>query len=226
MNASSKLLIAFCLIVSNRHINASAQQALDTMYRTQCNTPSPIYEHIPVLKHIAQECSTVIEIGVYHMASTWGLLKGLSENGSNLKSYKGIDIAAPPSEILTKAKALAEGNGITFSFMEANDMLIEIDPAEFLFIDSLHTYCHLTYELEAFSPKISKYIVMHDTSAPWGDRDDDDYHGDYSEYPAEIDRSKRGLWAAVEDFLSRHPEWSLVERRLNCHGLTILKRVF
>lgn len=226
MNASSKLLIPLFLISFKTFINGSSQQELDYMYQTQCNTPSPIYEHIPVLKKLAQECSTVLEVGVYHMASTWGLLKGLADNGSSIKSYKGIDISAPPYEILSKAQALAKGNGITFSFLEANDMLIEIEPAEFLFIDSLHTYCHLTYELETFSPKISKYIVMHDTSAPWGDRDDDDYTGDYSEYPASIDRSKRGLWAAVEDFLSHHPEWKLVERRLNCHGLTILKRVF
>lgn len=66
---------------------------------------------------------------------------------------------------------------------------------------------------------------MHDTSAPWGDRDDTEYHGDYSEYPASFDRNKRGLWPAVEDFLANHKEWKLLERRFNNHGLTILERV-
>jgi len=67
---------------------------------------------------------------------------------------------------------------------------------------------------------------MHDTSDPWGTIDDfQQYSGDYSEYPPEIDRTKRGLWAAVEDFLVRHPEWKLRERRLNCHGLTTLERI-
>jgi len=60
---------------------------------------------------------------------------------------------------------------------------------------------------------------------PWGDRDGDDYFGDYSEYPAEYDRTKRGLWPAVQDFLQRHPEWSLYERHFNNHGFTILRRV-
>jgi len=93
-----------------------------------------------------------------------------------------------------------------------------------LFIDSLHTYCHLTYELEKFSPKVSKYIAMHDTS--WDPTiDDPAYYGDYSEYPPEYDRTKRGLWPAVVDFLKRHPEWTLHERRLNNYGFTILKRV-
>ena len=103
-------------------------------------------------------------------------------------------------------------------------MDIDIPPAEMLFIDSLHTYCHLTYELEKFSPKISKVIAMHDTSEPWGDADDSDYRGDYSEYPLYIDRSKKGLWSAVEDFLERHPEWILQERLFNNHGFTILRR--
>jgi hypothetical protein len=103
-------------------------------------------------------------------------------------------------------------------------MYVDIEPTELLFIDSLHTYAHLTYELEKFSPKATKYIAMHDTSAPWGDTDDDEYHGDYSEYPPEIDRTKRGLWPAVLDFLNKHPEWTLKERRENSHGLTILQR--
>jgi cephalosporin hydroxylase len=104
-------------------------------------------------------------------------------------------------------------------------MTIEIPSTDLLFIDSLHTYCHLTYELEKFSPHVRKYIAMHDTSEPWGTVDDTEYGGDYSEYPAAFDREKRGLWAAVEDFLSRHPEWRLLERRLNNHGFTVLERV-
>ena len=31
----------------------------------------------------------------------------------------------------------------------------------------MHTYCHLSYELDTFSPKVRKYIAMHDTSEPW-----------------------------------------------------------
>jgi hypothetical protein len=66
---------------------------------------------------------------------------------------------------------------------------------------------------------------MHDTSEPFGDRDDNEYYGDYSEYPTHIDRSKRGLWPAVEDFLKKHPEWTVHERYYNNHGFTVLKRV-
>jgi len=104
-------------------------------------------------------------------------------------------------------------------------MTIEMEPVDMIFIDSLHTYCHLTYELETFSPKVAKFIAMHDTSEPWGDAEDDTYHGDYSEYPAWIDRTKKGLWPAVEDFLARHPEWKLKSRVFNRHGFTVLERL-
>jgi beta-1,4-mannosyl-glycoprotein beta-1,4-N-acetylglucosaminyltransferase len=177
------------------------------------------------LRALAAECASVVEIGLRSMESSWGILRGLSENLSSSRSYIGIDIDSPSTELLDSAKRLAEGNGIAFNFWRANDLNIDIEPTELLFIDSLHTYCHLTYELEKFSPKVSKYIAMHDTS--WGEPpiDDPAYQGNYSEYPSEYDRTKRGLWQAVVDFLQRHPEWTLHERRVNNYGFTILKRI-
>jgi len=196
---------------------------LDQQYEHACYQPSDINEHVKTLRMLAMKCSSVVEIGVRTMVSTWGILKGLSENPSGCSSYLGIDIDLPPSDTLNLAKKIAEENGISFSFLQANDMTVDLEPTDMLFIDSLHTYCHLTYELEKFSPKVSQYIAMHDTS--WGNIDDPTYLGDYSEYPAEYDRTKRGLWQAIEDFLKRHPEWTLIERRFNNYGFTILKRI-
>ena len=93
-----------------------------------------------------------------------------------------------------------------------------------LFIDTWHTYRHLSYELEKFSPKVRKYIAMHDTSEPWGSDDEPAYYGPVRKYPPHIDLNKRGLWTAVEDFLAAHPEWKLKERHLNNHGFTVLER--
>lgn len=197
---------------------------LKNQYDFHSLNPSDINEHLPVLRALVLECDSAIEIGVRSMVSTWAILQGLAENPNGRRFYLGIDLAYPPTDILHIAKRLAKSNGISFNFWQANDMAIDIMPADLLFIDSLHTYCHLTFELEKFSPKINKYIAMHDTSAPWGNQDDTDYHGNYSEYPNHIDRNKRGLWPAVEDFLSTHPEWSLHQRYFNNHGFTILKR--
>jgi hypothetical protein len=185
---------------------------------------SDIHEHLPALKELASTCSSVAEIGLREMESTWGILQGLSESPHTPRSYLGIDIAQPPLQILHLARRCAEEHGISFDFWQANDMEIDMPQVDMLFIDSLHTYCHLSYELELFSPKVRRYIAMHDTSAPWGEADDVEYQGDRTEYPKEIDRTKRGLWAAVEDFLSRHPEWILQDRFFNCHGFTVLRR--
>lgn len=199
---------------------------LRQIYNEHCRKPSDINEHLPVLKDLAAECRSAVEIGIRSMVSSWALLQGLSESGHEGKFYIGIDIAAPPRLSLFKARNLALAKNIGFEFWLANDMTIDIPVVDLLFIDSLHTYCHLTYELEKFSPQVTKYIALHDTSPPWAYVDDEEYTGDYSEYAPWIDRSKRGLWPAVVDFLERHPEWSLLERRTNNHGFTILKRVF
>ena len=214
---SCLLVLPFCLF--------SHMEDLEFKYHQALGTPSDISEHVPVLRELALECSSVTEIGVRDMVSTWGILKGLSENTLNERSYLGIDLCFPPAESLKLARDLAAGHEIHFAFEQANDMEISLDPVDLLFIDSLHTYAHLTYELETFCSSVKKYIALHDTSYPWELLDDTDYHGNYSEYPAGIDRTKRGLWAAVEDFLAFHPEWTLYERRLNCHGFTILKRI-
>lgn len=197
---------------------------LKELYDFHCSNPSDINEHLPILRDLALECQSVTEIGVRSMVSTWAILQGLSEHKDH-PTYLGIDLSVPPMDNFKKAKKLARSNGVSFKFWKANDMKIEIMPVDLLFIDSLHTYCHLTYELEKFSPKVNKFIALHDTSEPWGNQEDLDYQGNYSEYPANIDRSKKGLWPAVEDFLTNHPEWSLYHRYLNLHGFTILQRI-
>ena len=194
------------------------------IYEQYLSLPSDIQSHLPFLKRIAQDCSSVVEIGMRNMVSTHALLMGLSKSNSKKRSYLGIDLISPPLSILASARYLSKHSQIQFRFKKANDLEIDLKPVEFLFIDSLHTYCHLTYELEKFSPKISHYIALHDTSDPWGTKDDDSYSGDYSEYPSWIDRNKKGLWPAVQDFLVRHPEWFLQERNKLGHGLTILKK--
>ena len=204
--------------------NQYKKTELEILYEYHVKTPSDINEHISSLRDIARECSSVTEVGARSLIPTWGILQGLCESSQKPCRYIGIDIQNPDFERLHMAKYRAIDNGIDFAFWHANDMEIEIEPTDMLFLDFLHTYCHLTYQLETFSPKVKKYICIHDTSAPWGHQDDSAYRGNYSEYPSFIDRSKRGLWPAIEDFLTKHPEWKIKERRENNHGFTILER--
>ena len=218
-------LSGFLAIAVLSTISLYSSDPLQDLYIKHFNTRSDINEHISILHDLAKECASVTEIGIRDVVSTWGCLQGLSESPYGPRSYVGIDISSPPQSKLLLAERLAKKKGISFRFICANDMNIEIEPSDMLFIDSLHTYCHLTYELEKFSPKIHKFIAMHDTSDPWGSCDDSAYRGDYSEYPASFNRNQKGLWAAVEDFLANHSEWRLLERRVNNHGLTILERI-
>ncbi|MGB8468312.1 MAG: hypothetical protein WCE21_04865 [Candidatus Babeliales bacterium] len=226
MKFLSGLLGILCFSsISLNGLKPKAIHELKKIYMYNCKNPSDICEHLPALYALARECSSVVEIGVRSMVSTWALLYGLASNKSCSKKYIAIDLNYPPSDGLTKATQLAQNCGIHFEFLQANDMNIDVNNTELLFIDSLHTYCHLLYELEKFSPKATKYIALHDTSEPWGLINDCEYTGDYSEYPAHFDCTKNGLWPAVQDFLAKHPEWALHKRYLNCHGLTILKRI-
>jgi hypothetical protein len=205
--------------------NCYADSSLDEQYIKHCQHPSDINEHLPVLRQLASECSSVVELGLRGMTSSWGILKGLSESPHHTRSYVGVDIHYPPEDTLLLANDLCQQHQISFNFLQANDLQLDIEPVDMLFIDTLHIYCQLTSELEKFSPNIRKYIVMHDTSYPWGEMDDTSYHGNYSEYPLCHNHHRRGLWPAIIDFLRRHPEWKLKERRTNNHGLTTLVRV-
>ncbi len=204
----------------------SPKEELTNLYEVYRKNPSDINEHMTVLRQLAQESASVIEIGRRSNGSTWALLMGLSESKSPKRSFLEIENGLYMLEKLYLSKKLAKENNIDFRFICDDIFSITIEErADLLFIDSIHTYCHLTYELERFSSKINHYIVMHDTSAPWGYQNDTEYKGDYSEYPASIDRTKKGLSMAITDFLAKNSDWVMAERRFNNHGLIVLKRI-
>jgi hypothetical protein len=218
----STIAIALSFLVSSLQAYQSSYEQLLEQYVLSHERPSDINEHLPTLRKYAADCSTVVELGLRNAVSTWGLLLGLAESDAMKKGYIGVDITLPEAEILEMTKGLAEANGIRFQFWHKDDRDIEIEETDLLMIDTLHIYAQLTFELEKFSPKVLKYIIMHDTSYPFEYQDERPNTG--INYPFHIDRNKRGLWPAIVDFLVRHPEWSLHERFSNNYGLTVLKR--
>ncbi len=194
-------------------------------------------DHAHSLRELAKECSSVFELGVRGMNSCSFILKGLTENRSPSKFYTGIDFTPPSADILNAMKLWAENEGIGFQFMQANDLDIHsISTVDLLHIDCYHTYRHLTHELETFSKFTRKYILVHDTNQPYGFKDEDTIAEENpviykrnlpnnTRYASWIDREKQGLWAAIEDFLLRHNEWSLMKRIAEGTGLTVLKRI-
>lgn len=166
-----------------------------------------ISEHLPTLFRYATECKHITEMGVRYMVSLWALLKG---KPTKLIAY---DIASPSrfgeTISIEEVKEAAKLNETDFQFYIDNSLGVDIEETDLLFVDTLHNYTQLKYELKRHADKVRKYIILHDTVT----------YGMVGEMFEE-----RGLRQAIYEFLSDRPEWSVKEHFENCNGLTILVR--
>lgn len=175
---------------------------IELEYGLQCEKPTDIHEHLPLLKKYASRCRRVTEMGVREVVSTWALL------AANPKVLRCYDLAFHPN--MERAENIARMAGIDLRFVIADTTQVEIEPTEFLFIDTLHTYDHLRTELSLHANRVSKYIALHDTNM----------FGEVGETP-----NSKGLTPAIEEFLQAWPKWRMELRLSNNNGLTILKKV-
>jgi len=204
-------------------------EELGQRYHTACTEGSDIHEHCPTLAKYAQECAHVTEAGVRSAVSSWALLYGLVASSQTEKRHIGIDLSYHAN--IGAVARLATQLGVTYTFLEGNDLAVPLEETDLFFIDTWHVYGHLRRELAKFAPLTRKYIIMHDTTvdAVRGESLRESYLHDIdaevasSGYPRE--EIERGLWPAVTEFLEQHPEWKLLERFTNCNGLTVLQRV-
>ena len=180
-------------------------------------TPSDINEHIPVFIEYGSECETITEMGVRAISSTWAWLgsapKKLTSYDMENPSHYGADINI--------VYEVAKQYGLNFEFIKADVLTIEIEQTDLLFLDTWHAYDQLKAELELHSPKVTKYIIMHDTTS-YEYRDEpltseNTFQGDKS--------TGKGLWPAITEFLQDHKDWVLHKRYTNNNGITIIKRV-
>lgn len=181
-----------------------------------------------VLQHMASNVNSVTEMGIgpknYGLNSTWALLFGLHKSLGTNKKYTAYDYETNPiNDNIYIAKSLAEDLGIDFNFIIGDTGDVVIESSDLLFIDTDHTYQHLMKELELHSPKINKYILIHDTSGKYGHWEDWPYdherRGELKTQP-----EKYGLWPCCKDFLKNNIEWELLVRYEENNGLTILER--
>lgn len=166
-----------------------------------------IHEHLPTLQRYAGLCNHVTEFGVRWVVSTWALLIGQPKT---LVSY---DINY--HERIERVKRVAAENGVDFTFIRDDTTKISIDPTELLFIDTLHTYRQLSRELELHECKVSRFIILHDTTTFA-------HHGMGPEFGG--DNVPLGLVDALNEFLSAHTNWHIKEVFINNNGLTVLER--
>jgi cephalosporin hydroxylase len=173
--------------------------------------------HLVRLHNLAKECSEIVEVGVENVITTFAFLSGLRRGGR----LTSIDIQVPPATRLELAVSASREAGIEFNLVVGSDLEVDVPPCDLLFLDGFHSYQHVITELRVLQGRVRKYICLHDTSPPWDHRNET-YIGDHREHPGS-DKSKQGVWTAVEDFLAEHPHWRLKERYHHSHGLTILQ---
>jgi len=191
---------------------------------------SDINEHLPTLCQYAKECSTISEMGVRTIVSTWAFLNGMRQNTMPDKKLICVDIEDIPS--IHTVQSIASAAGIAVTFIQGDSATVEIPEVDMLFIDTLHVYAHLKRELAKHHSKVRKYIALHDTEV-------DAIHGEIIRMKEHINMDEmikktgysreemsQGLRRALYEFLlNHHNDWMIVHDVRNNNGLTILKRI-
>lgn len=177
-------------------------------FQWQCVHHGNISEHLPTLKRYAEQCEHITELGVCGIGSTWAFM------AANPKRILSVDPLHPQvwGANLGETETLAKKAGVEFRFIQADDLTIEPEATDLLFIDTAHNYTQLKKELALFASKTSRLIIMHDTET-FGYKDESG--------------NGPGLNRAIDEFLCLTAEgrqWQMIERRLNCHGLMVLER--
>lgn len=167
-------------------------EEIEAKYQEAKNTPSDIWEHLSVIREYADKCDVVCEMGVRSCVSLWGLL---SSKANKVIAIDILDVAVPDVEKLT--------------FICADNLAIDIEPVDFLHIDTAHNYEQLIQELNRHAPNVRKWIGMHDVFifGEWGDN------------------GGRGLLYAVREFLDNNLNWKICYHVTNNNGFMILERI-
>jgi cephalosporin hydroxylase len=171
-------------------------------YERATKTPSDINENVHLLYELAQQCETVVEMGVRTGVSTRAFLN----TRTKLISY---DISLD-KEVATLFE-MARMEGKDAQYIKADVLNIEIAETDLLFIDTLHTYSQLSKELKLHGNKAKKYLAFHDTYT-FG-------------LTGEVGNDRKGLMTAIIEFMIQNPHWKFKTHKTNNNGFTILERV-
>lgn len=135
------------------------QQEIEQRFQELCATPSDINEHLPILRHYADRCAHITELGVRGCVSLFAFL---ASGANRVVAVDILDVWVPD---VPKLK-----------FICADDTSIEIENTDFLFVDTLHNANHLRKELNLHAAKVGKYIGFHDVGI-FGEHGDDGGQG-------------------------------------------------
>lgn len=192
------------------------------------NAKRDLDQHARKIAEYAGKCLHVTEM-TKRRESTAYLLAGLSERPGCVKqggcgktscSKNECRVATMVSfqeekDTLTQMLHAGVSSGcrqpITFTSHQVslNALPPMVEETDLLFIDTRHTEARLSSELEAFAPKVRKYIVIHDTSF-YGQKGED---------------GGPGLGQAIKKYLKAYPEWFVAYATADQYGLAVLSRL-
>lgn len=172
-----------------------------------------ISEHLPKLRELASQCSSITEFGVGPGHSTRAFLT----TSAKLRSYD-LNYFFDVGELFKIAKEKYNKD----VFYWVGDVLQkEIENTDLLFIDSLHTYNQLKAELTMHANNVNKYIIFHDVFTFGLVNEQFSYKGNTEEVN---DLPNIGLLPAILEFLQKNPEWKINYFSINSNGLLVIER--
>lgn len=172
-------------------------ETLENLFELNCRASSDIHLHLPRLCELASQCNHITEFGTRHGLSTLAFLY------AQPKTLICYDIIKQPDiDILASLKGDTD-----FKFILADDLTVEIEDTDLLFIDTVHTYNQLKHELNLHAGKVRQFIVMHDTTQNVSIGED----------------GGEGLLKVIDEFL-QEGTFVFCASYDDCCGLTVLTR--
>lgn len=202
---------------------------IEAAYNNLVHTPGDINEHMPVLRILSTECAHITELGIRSVVGSWAFAMGAIDRaraGLKTRLVQG-DIWRQDAVTNFENHMKQCKSYIDWEFKEGDDLKVQFEETDLLFIDTWHSFRQLYQELNKLSPLARKFIVLHDTDG-WGCVDEGgEGHGGkpldeglFQNVPKE-----KGLWPSVEMFVKQNSDtWMLRMRATNDNGLTVLQR--
>jgi hypothetical protein len=173
---------------------------IDAWYDKAKNTANDINEHCDTLKALASKCNVVVDMGVRNGTHSVAFAAGHPK-------HLVIVGTKEPGELASLTK---NAKDTKVQFVQGDSTTVQIPDADLVFIDTEpHNADHVYAELVNVKPHAKRYIVVHDTEAPFGETGQG---GD----------KLPGVMAGVRRFAQEHDGWVVIRHYVNNHGLTVL----
>lgn len=165
---------------------------------------SDISAHLPVLEYYSSLCKHVTEFGVRQGYSTVALISGKPDV---VHSY---DIDRSP--MVAKLESMVLPTKWVFHQGDTSNPELGVEETDFIYVDTMHTYDHVTKELTLWGRKARKFLGFHDTFT--------------CGYVDESNTKQKGILPAINEFLEKYPgEYKTVYRTDFNNGCWILERI-